>query len=365
MVSTAAQHPADPVQRVAGVAPVAARLVLDPAADVVEAGEPELDDVEAVQHSGGVGQGHAQSSGVPPERVERGHHNTGPPQLGLAPDPLRKNGSRPAGGDIEQQGGPHVDHPGDERGVPVGVGTQERRLVHPQRADPLQAGRVPHQRHTKVPHRGHHRRPAHPERQGHLGHAVPVLPDPPARLHPGPFGPRAAGPDRRVGLGPRPHRAPRLVAAPHPLHPHQGHWTTTRRQVPHPHRAAGMHPRNRPTRRATHHATWRLHRLLKLTVALRDRHQLQPVEAEHHRRCTTVHHHLGPPDSCPRHHESRGPRPQLRPKTTTALPPNHDAQLRRARYQPHPHRRQAPRGTPDAGDAPSGRHCTRRDCQPR
>lgn len=44
---------------------------VDPAADVVEAGEPEGDDVEALRHPGGVGQNQAQSSGVPPERIER------------------------------------------------------------------------------------------------------------------------------------------------------------------------------------------------------------------------------------------------------------------------------------------------------
>jgi hypothetical protein len=46
----AAQHPADPVQRVVLAAAVTEILLLDPAPHIVDGGEPETSDVEGVQH---------------------------------------------------------------------------------------------------------------------------------------------------------------------------------------------------------------------------------------------------------------------------------------------------------------------------
>jgi hypothetical protein len=57
VLSTAAQHPADPVQRVVLAAPpMPAGLLLHPAAHVVDAGEPEPHDVEGIQYPHRVGQ---------------------------------------------------------------------------------------------------------------------------------------------------------------------------------------------------------------------------------------------------------------------------------------------------------------------
>jgi hypothetical protein len=50
VVRAAAQHPADPVQRVVLAAAVTGTGLLDPAADVVDGLEAESGDVEAVQH---------------------------------------------------------------------------------------------------------------------------------------------------------------------------------------------------------------------------------------------------------------------------------------------------------------------------
>ena len=56
MFGAVAEQPADPIQRVIGVAAVAQGVLLDPAADLVDDLGAELDDVEGVQDGDRVGQ---------------------------------------------------------------------------------------------------------------------------------------------------------------------------------------------------------------------------------------------------------------------------------------------------------------------
>jgi len=97
----AAQHPADPVERVPGAAPVGEGLLLDAAADVVDAREPELHDVEGVEDPHRVGEGGAQGGGVAAERVQRGNGDPVSPLGRPFGDPLGENGSRPTEGHIQ------------------------------------------------------------------------------------------------------------------------------------------------------------------------------------------------------------------------------------------------------------------------
>jgi len=67
MVVAAAQQPADAERWVTGPAAVSGGLLLHAAADGVDGVEPELDDVEGVQHPGRLGEGGPQRGGIPAE----------------------------------------------------------------------------------------------------------------------------------------------------------------------------------------------------------------------------------------------------------------------------------------------------------
>ena len=102
-------------------------------------------------------------------------------------------------------------------------------------------------------------------------------PDPPTRLHPGPLGQRRAWPDRLRGLRPSHHRIGRLVASPDALHPHQGHRSTARRQVPHPRETPAMQPGLHTAAAAELNCGRGFDRLLQLAVVLRHREQDKPA----------------------------------------------------------------------------------------
>jgi len=114
--------------------------------------------------------------------------------------------------------------------------------------------------------RGHDRGPTHPEVPGDLGHGVPVTADTSARVASGSFAQRRPRPDLRMLFGPGSRRAVRILAAPHPLRPHQHHWPATRRQIPHPDLPAVMRRCDRPARRAAHQGRCRLDELVQLAV---------------------------------------------------------------------------------------------------
>jgi hypothetical protein len=52
---------------------------------------------------------------------------------------LAQTGSGPSTDHVEQPSGGHVDHPGDELGVVLAIRGQERRLIHPERGNSLNA----------------------------------------------------------------------------------------------------------------------------------------------------------------------------------------------------------------------------------
>jgi hypothetical protein len=93
----AAQQPADPKQWIVLVPAMPERLLLHPAADLVEGVEAEPDYVEGVQHPGGVRQAGAQRGGTPAERVQRRHPHAVAPGLRAAGNPAGQpvNHARP------------------------------------------------------------------------------------------------------------------------------------------------------------------------------------------------------------------------------------------------------------------------------
>jgi len=75
VLDAGAQDVADPVERVGLAAAVAVDVLLDPAADLVECGCAEFDDVEGVQHRDGVGELVVDGVLVAMERVQGGDLN--------------------------------------------------------------------------------------------------------------------------------------------------------------------------------------------------------------------------------------------------------------------------------------------------
>ncbi|MBA2641034.1 MAG: hypothetical protein H0U77_13815 [Nocardioidaceae bacterium] len=123
------------------------RVVLHPAADLIDGVEAEPDDMERIEHPHGAGQGGPQRAGIAAERVQRGHVDAVPPDLVAARHPTRQHRCAPALDDVEESG-PAVERhdPGREHGARVWCCGQERGLAHTQGAHPAQPGGVVDQR---------------------------------------------------------------------------------------------------------------------------------------------------------------------------------------------------------------------------
>ena len=252
--------------------------------------------MKRVQHPGRVRDGGEQRGGVAAERVKCRHRDVLTPGLVAAGNPPRQHRSAASLDDIQQpRRVTECDDSGREPGPRRGGRGQERGLVHTDRMHPGQALRVVDQRVAVVADRRHHGAPPDTELGRHRRDGVPVLPDPPTRLTPSALGPRHPRPDRLARLCPRPFRAARFVAAPHPLHPHQRHRPTGRGQITHPTRPPVMQLRSNPAGPAPAPPGEGLHRLLHLAVVLRHGQHPEPGQAEHGRRRGTVVMHLGPP----------------------------------------------------------------------
>jgi hypothetical protein len=154
--------PADPVERIGFPAPMAEGVVLDPAADLVDAPVGQGDDVEAVRHQGRVGDTGGEGVPVSSERVDRGHRDLIPPRLGSPLEPVGHDFPGAALDNVHQAAPVNVDHPGHIGGVPPGAGVGECRLVHPQRGRRPGAGRVVDQRPAVAFYHGHRGGPADP-----------------------------------------------------------------------------------------------------------------------------------------------------------------------------------------------------------
>jgi hypothetical protein len=292
----AAQNPPDPKQRVVAATSVSEGVLLDSTTDLLKRGQAQPYHVEGIQHPGGVWQGGAQRGGIATEWVQRRHPNTVPPGLVASGNPAAQGGSASAFDHIQQPWPPvEGDDPGGEPGTRKRGGGPETRSRQPRPCSHARAGRGP--RPAECRGRGplSSRCPADTEIGGHRGHRVPVLPDPPARLPPGPLGEHTPGPNRLAGLGPGALDASWFVATPDPLDPNQRHWPTRRGQIPHPRRPPIMQPGPHATRRAPAVLSSGLDRLLHLAVMLGHGQHPEPGQAQHHRRRDTVITHLGPP----------------------------------------------------------------------
>ena len=136
-VGAAAQDAADPVERVATMTPMPVDVVLHAAAHLVERGQPELGDMERVEHANRVRELLMQRGGVAAERVQRCGRDLRLPlgrraRAARRPAPAR-TGRRP-------RRSSRAGRPGVRSAMPVAIrrrvlsgGAQERSLVHPDR----------------------------------------------------------------------------------------------------------------------------------------------------------------------------------------------------------------------------------------
>jgi hypothetical protein len=88
-VAAPTQHAADAIERVAGAAAVAGGVLLNPAANLIQAGQAELDHMEGIKYPRRVGQLGGQRAGIAPKRIQRRGDNPRPP--------VRLAGRQPAG----------------------------------------------------------------------------------------------------------------------------------------------------------------------------------------------------------------------------------------------------------------------------
>ena len=178
----AAEQSADPEQRVVAVAAVTERVVLHPPANLVDARRsPSRDDVEGIQHPGGVRQTGAQRGGVATERVQRRHPDTITPSLVAAGNPCMQSGSAAPVDHVEQpRTAVQVDDPGDEPGARPRVAARNAVSSTPTLSTPSSRLVIVDQRLPVVADRGHHGAPADPELGGHR---ATVCPSSPTRRH--------------------------------------------------------------------------------------------------------------------------------------------------------------------------------------
>ena len=226
-VGAAAQQPAGPEQRVVGEAAVPEGVLLDPAADLVDAGQAEFDDVEGVEHPDRVGQLGGQRGGVPAERVQRGGDDRGPPRLVPVGEPGAQHPARtgPATTSSSRAG-----RPGVRSAMPVAysvgwVPVARRNAVSstPERGHAVEPGRVVDQRFPAFDDLGHDGVPGHAELVGDGGDGPVVVADLLERPLPGPVGEHRPRGDRVVLFGPGLVRAQRVSALEDPLAPPQQH----------------------------------------------------------------------------------------------------------------------------------------------
>ena len=126
------QQLADPIQRVGLAATVAERLVLHPAADLIDAAVADPHDVERVSDTAGVIEVRGQPG---TERLGQiGGHHLDPRQPGRVGvgGPSPQVSSAVAFDHVDHDVPLEIDQPGRVDGGVVAVGGQERRLVDPE-----------------------------------------------------------------------------------------------------------------------------------------------------------------------------------------------------------------------------------------
>jgi hypothetical protein len=223
-VGGAYQNPADAVERIIGAATMAGQIALDAAADLVDTGVGQPDQVEVIGDQPDVAQPPAIAGDgglVAGVRIDR--------DLADGRDPgsvtLIEPGLHGRGGttrhDIEQPASADVDHAGDVHAATVTGRCEKRGLVQPERGDTIESGGVIDQRLADVDDGAHRGLPTHPEGAGNGRDRGAFLPDLPAHLGTGAFGQHRARCDRGVPFGPRARRTQLLMTTPQPLAPPQ------------------------------------------------------------------------------------------------------------------------------------------------
>jgi hypothetical protein len=258
-------------------------------------------------------------------RVQRDRGDAGQPPSGPGAEPAVHRGPGAVGHQVQQPAALQVHQAGYVPGGRQASGLEEAGLVQPERGDTVQAGRVLHQHPAVIPHRPHHGRPANPQVAGDRRDRVGVLADPSAGLGAGPFGQHRPRADGGHPLGPGPHRAGRVTAAPDPLAPAQHHRAAADWQVAHPYHASAVRGGSHAAARTADHPGRGLDGKLPLATHPLGRDNLQAVQVQQQRpRRTTLLTHLGPP-SCRRQTSARYARPQvlLASCVTVGRPPHH------------------------------------------
>lgn len=143
-----AENMADAVERVALAASVAEGLLLDPAADVIDGRTGELDDMERVQHAGGVLELVIDRVLVSLEQVQRCDLDPLAELIAALVEPVSVGLAGSAGDEVKEPGSAvgsssQIDHPGELlRPAPARVPVMPDMFVHAQDLHVLEPGRV-------------------------------------------------------------------------------------------------------------------------------------------------------------------------------------------------------------------------------
>ena len=255
-------------------------VVLHAAAHLVDGGQPELGDMERVEHANRSGKLLVQRGGVSAERVQRCGRDLRPPLVVALMQPGGEHHAGPAGDHVEQPRGPtrcQIGDTGRVHGRVLSGGAQEHSLAHPDRARRVQPCRVVDDRLATSGDDPHDRRPADTERGRDPRHGAVAGADLLERPRPGTLGQTRAGFDRRMLLGPGLLGTPRMWATQDSFAP--AHHDADR-QVAHPHRTATLCPRHRAAVGARHHPGDGLDQQLQLTAGIRGGQHAKPVQPE-------------------------------------------------------------------------------------
>ena len=220
------------LQRVVLVAAVFERLVVDPAAGLIQLLAAEPHQVKRIRDLGRVGQHRVEHRPVGAGHVQRRPLDLVAPRLITLGQPAGRRSRVTAFYDVEQLPGSHVhDRGGPALGPPLPA-LDEQRLVQPERghrADPI---RVVDEPAAVGDDRVVDRVPVAAEIMSDLRDGAAVTPDLEGHPPPGPVGQlQTRRRDRLTGLGPRGRRTRPLGAAPAALVPHQHRTTSEAGQI--------------------------------------------------------------------------------------------------------------------------------------
>jgi hypothetical protein len=190
---------------------MAAGLVLDPAAHLVNTAGGELDDMKWVGDLGGFGEHRVEHVAIRAGQIEGRPADPIPPRLGAFREPCTRRCSAATSGNVEELASCDVDDLGRPRLCPPSAFPAEQRLVEADRVDVPVAVRVVDQRCPEVHDGVHDRVPITRQVMGDLGHRATVSADLDRRPPPGTIGDRRTSwGDPLVDLAPRSDLARRI-----------------------------------------------------------------------------------------------------------------------------------------------------------